>query len=293
MTNDSHVLIFVNEVAGGRRLTEAVRRRAGAGVESFSVAAPQNQPRAGYLIFDESVYEAASNRVDITLAVLREIGIEAEGEVLDPHPALALDDAVRTWQPTEIVISSRPEVRFGLLRRDLVEYARQRYGVPVEHVPVRLEEDSVAGDVTHTLVIANQTVASGEVIRHLKAKAAAAAEGRRRHRFTIVCPLAGTGAEDMSAAKGRLARAMAELYREGIDSTGQVMNPDAFTSVQNALQYYQVDEILISTFPEESSRWMQGDLIERVRGLTAKPVEHVIAVGAAPIEPALVAGAEV
>lgn len=274
---DEHVLIFVNEVAGGRKLAEAVRRRVDAGVRSFAVVAPQNQPKAGYLIFDESVRDAAQNRVDITLAVLREMGVQAEGEVMDPHPALALDDAIRVYQPTEVILSSRSETRFGLLRKDLAEHARHRYDIPFEQVFVRLEDDSVAGDVTHTLVVANQTVASGDLLNHLKAKAA-----ESRHRFTIICPLGGTSEEDLAAAKERLAKALSELYREGIDATGQVMNPDAFTSVQNALRYYQVDSVLISTFPGESSKWMQSDLLSKVEEITTKPVEHVVASGGAP-----------
>jgi hypothetical protein len=276
MTAEALVLVFVNEVAGGRKLSEAVRKRVDAGIKRFGVVAPQNQPRAGYLIFDETVREAAQNRVDITLAVLREMGVEAEGEVMDPHPALALDDAIRAYEPTEVIISSRSDTRFGVLRKDLVEHARHKYDIPIEQVLVRLEDDSVAGDVTHTLVVANQTVASGDLIRHLKAKAA-----ESRHRFTIVCPLGGTSEEDLTAAKERLAKTLAELYREGIDATGQVMNPDAFTSVQNALRYYQVDSILISTFPGEKSRWMQSDLVGKVKEITTRPVEHVVADGAA------------
>lgn len=112
-----HVLIFLGEAADGRRLAEAVRDRANAGVRSFSVVAPRGRPG-----------------LDAVLAALRELGIEAEGEVGDPHPALALDDAVRAWRPSEIIVWSRPECRFGLLRRDLVEHARARYAVPVEHL---------------------------------------------------------------------------------------------------------------------------------------------------------------
>ena len=37
----------------------------------------------------------------------------------------------------------------------------------------------------------------------------------------------------------------------------------------------RIDEILISTFAGESSRWLEEDLIGRVREITDKPVEHV------------------
>ena len=59
----------------------------------------------------------------MTQSVLAEFGVEASGAVMDPEPSLALDDAVRAFAPT-ISCSSLYEARFGLLRRDLVEWAK-------------------------------------------------------------------------------------------------------------------------------------------------------------------------
>ena len=83
----------------------------------------------------------------------------------------------------------------------------------------------------------------------------------------------------------RLARTLAEMYRNEIDSTGQPMSPAPFAAVQNAIEHYRVDEILISTLAGEQSVWLEEGLIERVEQITDKPVEHVEAggdVGAAP-----------
>jgi hypothetical protein len=44
----------------------------------------------------------------------------------------------------------------------------------------------------------------------------------------------------------------------------------------NALQYFRVDDIVISTFAETKSGWLRTDLIERVRRASGKPVEHVV-----------------
>jgi hypothetical protein len=54
-----------------------------------------------------------------------------------------------------------------------------------------------------------------------------------------------------------------------------VMDPDPFTAVQNALQFYPADEIVVSTFPGERSGWLRSDLLDRIRTSTSKPVEHV------------------
>jgi hypothetical protein len=49
----------------------------------------------------------------------------------------------------------------------------------------------------------------------------------------------------------------------------------------NAVQFFRVDDIVISTLPTTRSGWMRADLIERVRRATNKPVEHVEATDAA------------
>ena len=44
------VLIFLNEVAGGRRLLAAIASSSDAGAEYFAVVAPQNLPIVGQLV---------------------------------------------------------------------------------------------------------------------------------------------------------------------------------------------------------------------------------------------------
>jgi hypothetical protein len=53
-------------------------------------------------------------------------------------------------------------------------------------------------------------------------------------------------------------------------------DPDPYTAIMNALQYFRVDDVVISTFSETKSGWLRSDLIERVRRSTGKPVEHVV-----------------
>src|SRR5207237_9416651 len=91
-------LVVANETGGGRALIEKVKQRAeeahGRG-EPFNVTVvrPQNQPRSGYVIYEDSVRKAAENRLATTLAQLGEVGIEADGEVMDPDPYSATLDA--------------------------------------------------------------------------------------------------------------------------------------------------------------------------------------------------------
>ena len=263
------LLVFLNEVAGGRKLLQAVAERADR-VPFVAVAAPQNQPAVGQLIDSGELRDAARARVEVTMSILAEYGLGSVGEVMDPDPALALDDAVRAHEPGEVLLSCLNETRFGITRKDLVEWARNRFEpeVSVTHIPVRIEDDSIRWDVIHTLVVATQTVATPDLVNRLKERAA-----ERPHRYTIVCPRT----DDVSEAQvvRDLASTLAELYRADIDATGQPMSPDPFRAVQNAIQHYRIDEVLISTFAGETSHWLEEDLVGRVREITEKPVEHL------------------
>jgi hypothetical protein len=56
---------------------------------------------------------------------------------------------------------------------------------------------------------------------------------------------------------------------------GMIADPDPYNAVMNALQFFRVDDIVISTLPATRSGWMRADLVERVRRASNKPVEHV------------------
>ena len=261
------VLAFLNEVAGGRKLLTACRELSEAGADYFAVVAPQNLPIVGQLVDTEERRAAAQSRVDVTQSVLREFGIESEGAVMDPNSMLALDDAVRATTPDYILLSCLYETRYGLTRKDLVEWAKARYD-RVEHIPVRVDDDAVRWDLTHTLVVATQTVNSKDLVDRLAQRAK---EGP--HRYTFICPR--SGAISREEVCSRLAATLAEMYRNEIDATGQPMSPDPFSAIQNAIEHYRIDDILISTLKGEQSKWLEEGLIEKVQALTDKPLEHI------------------
>jgi hypothetical protein len=262
------VLVFLNEVAGGRKLLTACRELSDAGAEYFAVVAPQNLPVVGQLVDTEERRAAAQSRVDVTQSVLREFGISSEGAVMDPEPALALDDAVRATQPDYILLSCLYDTRFGLMRKDLVEWAKARFDAGVEHIPVRVDDDAVRWDLTHTLVVATQTVNSKDLVDRLEERAK-----ERPHRYTFISPRSGAVSREEICS--RLAATLAEMYRNEIDATGQPMSPDPYHAIQNAIEHYRIDDILISTLKGEQSKWLQEGLIEKVQHLTDMPVEHV------------------
>jgi hypothetical protein len=163
----THVLVVANETVGGGKLLEAVKQRAAHGSIRCTVVSPQNPPRRGLIIHDDTVLSAAQIRLDHTIAGMRKLGIEADGEVLDPDPFLATIDAVGLYHPDEIIISTQPYPRSGFLRRDLIERIEGATGLPVEHVVVDLQTEPVK----HTLVVANETVGERPLIEALTKRA--------------------------------------------------------------------------------------------------------------------------
>jgi hypothetical protein len=273
----AHVLTVANETVGGQKLLDAIKRRAERGPIRCTVVCPQNLPRKGFVIHDEIARAAAQIRLDHTLERLHELGIGATGEVLDPDPFLAVQDAVGLYHPDEIIISTDPYPRSGWLRRDLIERIESSFGLPVEHVVVDLQTEPVK----HTLVVANETVGERPLIEVLEKRAT-----ESPHRFTIISPQGGKSPEAQAHAKERLDRTIAKLRKDGLEVAGQVMETDPLTSVQNALQFHPADEIIVSTFKGPRSRWQRMDLVERVMRATGRRVEHIAVDPAEREEPA-------
>ena len=187
---------------------------------------------------------------------------------MDPDPYSAVMDALGEEDYDEIIISTHPETRSGWLRQGLVDRVQRAARRPVEHVVVDL--DAERDDVKRTLVVANQTVASRPLLDALKRKAE-----EEPRRFIVISPQSDwpdEGATRTTAWRTTLR----ELEDAGLQAIGQVEHHDPYTAIQNALQFYAPDDIVISTLPETRSGWLRSDLIGRVEASTGKPVEHVV-----------------
>ncbi len=261
------ILVVANETLVGATLVDAVKHHLSEDPDArFHVICPQNEPKHGYVIYEDTVRDAAQNRLEMTMARLREAGATVTGAVEDPDPYSAIMDAVGERNFDEIIISTHPATRSGWLRQDLITRVEQATRRPVEHVVVDLDADK--DSATRTLVVANQTVGGQALTDQLKALAA---EGERR--FIVICPQSGQSGDD---AAGRLATTLEKLDADGLKAIGQVTHPDPYTAIQNALDFYGIDEIVISTFNATRSGWLRGDLIGRVQTTTSRPVYHVV-----------------
>ncbi len=264
-----NLLVFANETLPGRSLLEAIERHAAEGDVQVTVIAPVHHPPQGLVVYEDTRRAAAGRRLEKTLQMLRDEGIRAHGLVVDADPVNALRDAIHQLEPDEIIVSTHPQQKSGWLRRNAVDQMRRCAGdVPFEHVVVDLAAESGEANV---LVIANETVLGEPLLDKIRARAA-----RDKASFLIISPQSDDELH-YDEAERRLRRAVAALRSEGIDAHGQVAHPDPYTAVIQTMQDERVDELIVSTFPEQKSGWLgRQHLLERLQNDVDIPIDHVV-----------------
>jgi hypothetical protein len=263
------VLVVANETLGGRPLLARIKEKAAEEELRLVVCVPRTNPRQGNIIYDEAVFDAAQVRIDLARKILREDGIDAVGAVGDPDPYTATLDAIAEYHPDEIIISTYPVASSGWMRRDLIERISEATQLPVEHVTVDLDQEGLPFAVT--LAMANRTAASPTFLEALTSRATEP----ERHVFIFVVPQEGGHGVAARQARARLTQLIDRARAAGLICAGMIGDPDPYNAVMNAVQFFRVDDIVISTLPATRSGWLRADLIERVRRAANKPVEHI------------------
>ena len=271
MSERRKLLVVANETLTGDELLDAVRRHVTDGDELVTVIAPVNAPREGYVVYEDTRRAAAGRRLERTLTKLRDAGIPALGDVIDNDPLAAVEDAIAMEEPDELIVSTHPESKSGWRRRNLLEEIRRVAGDrPVEHV---VSDVAARMGTRNVLVVANETVLGAPLLDRIRQKAR---EGEGSS-FLIICPQSDPERADHPEAERRLRQALAQLRAEGIEAHGQVAHPDPYTAAMHAVRDERVDEILVSTFPEQrGSSWLRRDLLGRLRSDAGVPVDHVV-----------------
>jgi hypothetical protein len=133
----------------------------------------------------------------------------------------------------------------------------------------------------HLLVIANETAASRTLLDALRDKDPAVC------RFTVIAPVNEPNQgyvvyEDTRRASAgrRLEKTLKALREAGFAAQGFVVETGPVQAAKDALAQLEpkIDEIVVSTHPQERSGWMKRNVledIERVAG--GRPVAHVVA----------------
>jgi hypothetical protein len=104
-----HLLVIANETVAGKSLLDALKQKAGP-EDLVTVICPVNEPRQGYVVYEDTRRAAAGRRLEKTLKALREAGIPAHGFVVENGPVDAVRDALAQLEPPvdEIVVSTHP-----------------------------------------------------------------------------------------------------------------------------------------------------------------------------------------
>jgi hypothetical protein len=139
-SRERRLLVVANEtVAGSELLAELRRQTADRNTLVMIVCPALNSPLRHWVSDEDAARASAGERLTESLDTIRALGINATGEVGDGDPIQAMEDALRTFEPDEIVISTHPEGKSNWLERDVVSVARTRFGLPVTHVVVDLD----------------------------------------------------------------------------------------------------------------------------------------------------------
>jgi GABA permease len=130
------VLVVAHDSCPSDTLGTQVAGRAAGRPAGVLVVAPVAGSRLLRWTGDEAAYAGAKTRLDVTLAALNGVGVEARGRIGARDPLQAADDGLREFAADEVVFASAPVTDAGWLTSGVVERARDRYGVPVTHVVV-------------------------------------------------------------------------------------------------------------------------------------------------------------
>jgi len=125
----------------------------------------------------------------------------------------------------------------------------------------------------HVIVLANRTAAAPELIEALVNRVA-----RGPIHATLVMPAAGPGSAARAECKERLDAALDAWRAAGIEECeGFVCDSVPLEALAEVWDPLRHDEVIVSTLPGQSSKWVRGDLPHAVARYTGVSVMHVVA----------------
>jgi GABA permease len=135
------VLVLANQTVDSAELLDELRRIGADHATSYCVVVPASAIETGVaathgpLDVMEATQQAAKARLDHTLSTLRADNLDADGALGDYRPLRALANAVDTFHPDQIVISTLPLEDSVWHRFEVIDRARAEHSdIPVSHV---------------------------------------------------------------------------------------------------------------------------------------------------------------
>lgn len=123
-------------------------------------------------------------------------------------------------------------------------------------------------DVPTYLVVANRTL-GGQSLRYEVRNRAE----RGAARFHVLVPV---GPDGLAGARQRLDEQLGWFEDLGLEASGELGDPDPLDALSATIEREQPVEVILSTLPRGTSRWLRNDLPSRARRALDVPVVHVV-----------------
>lgn len=273
------ILVIANETIASGTLVDEIRRRHEEGFWRFTLACPTEggDPRA------------AERRLQVTLSVLAEAGIDASGAVVDGDPFEALRRVTSEEEVQEILLATYPTGESRWMADDMVDRLRKLSGLGITRVVVRREdarEPLARPGVSRVAVIADEALGGDGLTEALRERG-----DRGPIAVTILCPMALDGPGWTDEAEERRRRAAARvraaidaLQAAGIQARGEVLDGDAAEAARIARSDHRADAVLLAI--TRGGPWDYDSAVEPVRAAAAPlELERVVVDAEAPAAP--------
>jgi hypothetical protein len=132
----TRILALVSEPVSGEALKKAIGRERADGAEVLVVAPALNTRTRFWLSDVDAAIERAEEVQEESVGRMVQEGVDAAGDTGETDPLLAIQDALQTFPADEIVLFTHAAGDLNWLEEGVVEEARERFEVPVDHLIV-------------------------------------------------------------------------------------------------------------------------------------------------------------
>jgi hypothetical protein len=132
-------LVVANQTLGAEHLTAKIRECMADGDASFHIVVPATHTKDQMTWTEGAAHAVAEQRLEAALERFRKLGADADGEVADPSPMLAIRDALLHDSYDAIILSTLPAGPSRWLKQDLPHRVERNLGMKVIHVTGPLE----------------------------------------------------------------------------------------------------------------------------------------------------------
>jgi hypothetical protein len=278
-TEKRTIVVIANETVASSTLIDEIRHRAAEGFWRFTVAVP----------VEGGDRQAAERRLQVTLSVLAESGIDASGVVVDGDVFEAAETVRRDEEVHEIILATYPTGRSRWMADDVVDRLRKASGLGITRVVV-LPEDArrpiERAGVTRVAVIAADALGAEGLVTALRDRA-----DRQALAVVLLDPMALTGPgwtdeaeEQRTASFDRVRGTIEALQTAGVQARGEVLDGDAASAARVAVSAHGAQEILVVA--ARAGRLESEETLAAVRADAGTvPVERLVVDTEAPASP--------